>query len=171
MKLPLIQQACFAHLYRKARDAAKRIGASDEAKAFFGEIQQLYGLLAEDIQMPFVKEEREELFLAYKKDLEKLSAKSYHHEDVKRVQKYMTNLGDNLLTVLLYKDVPLTNNPAEQTERKIVIGRKISGGSRSPEGAKTHAVNMSITQTILKQNLPLFATLESYILEVLPKST
>lgn len=171
LKLPLIQQACFAHLYRKARDAAKRVGASDEAKAFFHEIRQLYGLLAEDIKRPFIQKEREEFFLAYKKDLEKLSAKTYHHEDAKRVQKYMTNLGDNLLTALLHKDVPLTNNAAEQAERQIVIGRKISGGSRSPEGAKTHAVNMSITQTILKQNLPLFATLESYILESLPKVT
>lgn len=155
-------------MYRKARDAAERVGASNEAKALFHKIKQLYGLLAEDIKRPFVKKGREDLFLEYKKDLEKLSTENYHHEDVKRVQKYMTNLGDNLLTALLHKNVPLTNNPAEQAERQIVIGRKISGGSRSPEGAKTHAVNMSITQTILKQNLPLFETLESYILEALP---
>lgn len=170
LKLPLIQQACFAHLYRKARDAAERKEASEEAKKLFQETQQLYGLLAEDIQRPFIKKEREALFTAYKKDLEKIGARDYQSQDAKKVQTYLKNLGDNLLTALLYDNVPLTNNPAEQAARQIVIGRKISGGSRSPEGAKTHAVNMSITQTILKQKLPLFATLESYLLAELPKS-
>lgn len=168
--LSLVQQACLAHLYRKAREAAERKGASEEARTFFKEIKQLYGLLAEDIQRPFNKKEREELFDAYKKDLEKLTTKAYQSEDAKRVQTYLKNLGDNILTALLYEHVPLTNNPAEQAARQIVIGRKISGGSRSTEGAKTHAVNMSIMQTILKQKLPLFQTLESYLLEAIQKS-
>ena len=170
-KLSLTQQACFAHLYRKARDAKDRKGASEEAKKLFYEIQQLYGLLAEDIQRPFNKKEREELFRAYKLDFEKITTRVYQFEDARRVQTYLRNLGDNLLTALLYENVPLTNNAAEQAARQIVIGRKISGGSRSKEGVKTHAVNMSITQTILKQKLPLFATLESYLMEELPTSS
>lgn len=170
-KLPLIHQACFAHVYRKARDAKERKGASDEAKELFLKIQQLYGLLAEDIQKPFVKKDREDLFSAYREDLEKITAQAYQSQDAKRVQTYIKNLGNNLLTALLYENVPLTNNPAEQVARQIVIGRKISGGSRSKEGAKTHAVNMSIMQTILKQKLPLFATLESYLIQELPKSS
>ena len=168
-KLPLIQQACFAHVYRKARDSAQAKGASQETKALFTEIKQLYGLLAEDIKRPFEQTEREAFHAAYKKDLEKIAKRSYEHEDAKRVQTYIANLGDKLLTALLYENVPLTNNAAEQAARQIVIGRKISGGSRSKEGAKTHAVNMSIQQTILKQNLPLFQTLESYLLQELPK--
>lgn len=167
-QLPLAQQACFAHVYRKAREAAERKGASDEAKKLFAETKTLYGLLAADIERPFDRVEREQLFTAYKTDLEKISKRTYRPEDARRVQTYITNLGDNLLTALLYTGVPLTNNPAEQAERQIVVGRKISGGSRSKEGAKAHAVNMSITQTILKQKLPLLATLESYLLEALP---
>lgn len=169
-KLPLAQQACFAHVYRKAREAAERKGASDEAIKLFAEIKMLYGLLAEDIQRPFDKTDREELFITYKTDLKKITTRAYQSEDARRVQAYITNLGDNLLTALLHAGVPLTNNPAEQAERQIVVGRKISGGSRSKEGAKTHAVNMSITQTILKQKLPLLATLESYLLESIPRS-
>lgn len=167
-KLPLAQQACFAHVYRKAREGSERKGASDEAKRLFAEIKTLYGLLAEDIQRPFDKTEREELFIAYKTDLKKISDRVYQAEDARRVQTYIANLGDNLLTALLYTGVPLTNNPAEQAARQIVVGRKISGGSRSKKGALAHAVNMSITQTILKQKLPLLATLESYLLEALP---
>lgn len=167
-KLPLAQQTCFAHVYRKAREASERKGASDEAKELFTEIKTLYGLLAEDIQRPFDRAEREELFTAYKTDLEKITKRVYQSEDARRVQTYITNLGDNLLTALLHTRVPLTNNPAEQAERQIVVGRKISGGSRSIKGAQAHAVNMSITQTILKQKLPLLATLESYLLEAIP---
>ena len=167
--LSLVQQACLAHLYRKARDAAERKGASEEAKAFFKEIKQFYALLAEAIQRPFDKKEREELFASYKKDLEKMTTKPYNAQDAKKVQTYLKNLGDNILTALLYEHVPLTNNAAEQAARQIVIGRKISGGSRSTEGANTHAVNMSILQTIHKQKLPLFETLESYLMEALPK--
>jgi len=170
LKLPLIQQACFAHLYRKARDAKERKGASEEAQDLFKEIRQMYAILAEDIKRPFIKKEREELFEAYKKDLKKISTRIYNSEDAKRVQTYLRNLGDNILTALLYENVPLTNNAAEQAARKIVIGRKISGGSRSKEGVKTHAVNMSIMETILKQKLPLFQTLESYLLEAIPAS-
>src|SRR6266702_823475 len=171
LKLPLIQQACFAHLYRKARDAKERKGASEEAQNLFKQIQQIYGILAEDVQRPFIKKEREELFEAYKTDLRKVSTRAYQSEDAKKVQTYLKNLGDNILTALLYENVPLTNNAAEQAARKIVIGRKISGGSRSQEGVKTHAVNMSIMETILKQKLPLFQTLESYLLESIPASS
>lgn len=171
LKLPLMQQACFAHLYRKARDAKERKGASKEAQNLFIEIKQMYGMLAEDIKRPFIKKEREELFEAYKKDLKKIGTKIYQPEDARRVQTYLKNLGDNVLTALLYENVPLTNNAAEQAARKIVIGRKISGGSRSEVGVKTHAVNMSIMETIHKQKLPLFQTLESYLLEAIPTST
>lgn len=37
----------------------------------------------------------------------------------------------NLLTALLYENVPLTNNLAERAIRPMVVTRKISGGSRS----------------------------------------
>ena len=47
--------------------------------------------------------------------------------------------------------MPLTNNLAERGVRPMVITRKISGGSRSRQGAKTHAVNMSIFQTLRTQ--------------------
>lgn len=169
-KLSLILQACFAHLYRKARDASERKGASPEAKEFFVKIQKLYGELAEIIGRPFDKKERERMHAFYLKELEGLSAIPYQCQDAKKVQTYLKNLGGNLLTALLYENVSLTNNAAEQAALKIVVGRKISGGSKSTEGTKTHAVNMSIMQTIQKQQLPLIPTIESYLLDALQQS-
>ena len=44
------------------------------------------------------------------------------------------------------------NNTAERALRNQVVMRKIFGGSRSLEGAQTHAVNASIIETKLKEN-------------------
>mgnify|MGYP001592694159 FL=1 len=60
---------------------------------------------------------------------------------------------------------PLTNNTAERAIRPMVVTRKISGGSKTPNGAKTHAVNMSVIETIVKRKLPLLNTLQEYLLE------
>jgi transposase len=169
-KLPLLLQACFAHLYRKARDGAARKEASIEAKEFLVEIQKLYAQLQEIIQKPFDKKEREGLYAVCQKKIKDLSNIPYKAQDARKVQTYLRNLGDNLLTAVLYENVSLTNNAAEQAALKIVVGRKISGGSKSTEGTKTHAVNMSIMQTILKQKLPLIPTLQEYLLEDIQQS-
>ncbi|MBI3815192.1 MAG: transposase, partial [Nitrospinae bacterium] len=75
----------------------------------------------------------------------------------------IANQGINLLTTLLYNNVPLTNNLAERGIRPMVVIRKISGGNRSQEGAKTHSVNMSILQTIRFQQQPIISTLKNYL--------
>ena len=85
--------------------------------------------------------------------------------DSLRIQTRIRNQGDTLLTALLIPNVPLTNNLAEQKIRPMVITRKISGGSRSDEGAMTHAVNMSVFQTIKMRNQPIISTLRNYILK------
>jgi len=43
--------------------------------------------------------------------------------------------------------------------------RKISGGSRSTEGAETFATNFSVIQTIRMRNQPLIPTLKELILQ------
>jgi hypothetical protein len=89
----------------------------------------------------------------------------YQAADSLRIQTRIRNQGETLLTALLVSGVPLTNNLAEQKIRPMVITRKISGGSRSDEGAMTHAVNMSVFQTIKMRNQPLIPTLRNYILK------
>ena len=64
----------------------------------------------------------------------------------------------------MYPDVPLTNNAAERAVKQVVGLRKISGGSKTQNGATIHAVNLSIIETIRKQNLPLLDTLQDYLL-------
>jgi len=158
------QQSCWTHLLRKSHDGAHHENASEEVVKLHKILKDLFDLLSEDCRKPFNLTERKDLYLCYKKDLEKIINTNYISADAKRVQTRIKNQNTNLLTALLHEGVPLTNNAAEQAMRAIVITRKISGGSKSKEGAKTHAVNMSVIETINKQKLPLLHTLQQYLL-------
>lgn len=165
LALRLLQQSCWAHLLRVSHNEAVRKEASDEVKKLHKKLTQIFLLLAEDAAKPFDKTEREEWYKDYWQDLQKIINAEYLYADTKRVQTRIRNQGENLLTALLYPDVPLTNNLAERAVMPLVITRKISRGSKTPKGAKTHAVNMSIVETINKQKLPLLDTLRSYLLK------
>ena len=51
---------------------------------------------------------------------------------------------DELFTFLEYENVSPYNNHAEQQMRKPVLTRKVSQQNRSEQGAKTHAVLMTL---------------------------
>ena len=93
--------------------------------------------------------------------MEVIERRKYKHKDSLKVQTRIKNQHTNLLTAILYRNVPLTNNHAERQIRPMAVIRKISGGSQSSQGASIQAVLMSVVQTtVLKgQN----------ILETLPK--
>lgn len=52
-----------------------------------------------------------------------------------------------LLTFLVLPDTDATNWRAEQAIRPAVILRKVCGGNRTPQGARTHEVLASVLQT------------------------
>lgn len=59
----------------------------------------------------------------------------------------------NLFTFLRIPGVPPTNNHAEQSLRHMVIFRKLSFGTRSEEGLKTHSILPSLVQTARRQGV------------------
>ena len=58
-----------------------------------------------------------------------------------------------LFTFLSHPGVPPTNNLAEQSLRHLVIFRKISFGTRSGNGLKTHSILPSLVQTARRQGV------------------
>lgn len=163
-KLPLKHQSCWAHLLRKSHEAVEDKQASEEMKELHGALKALFGILHQTVQQPFQKQTRMSIYQTSWSSLSTIIAKAYQSEDAQEVQTRIKNQGKNLLTARLYADVPLTNNLAERSLRPLVVQRKMSGGSRSWEGAKTTAVNTSVYQTIQLQNLPLVPTLQEYFL-------
>ena len=67
--------------------------------------------------------------------------------DVERLKNRMSIFRDEILTFLTEPGVESDNNRAERAIRPAVVARKISGGSRSVNGAEAHAILMSIIQT------------------------
>jgi len=164
-KLPLVQQSCWAHLLRKSHEEVARDSVSDEMRRVHQKLKDMFGLLTEDLARPFNKQELEELYEWYKKDIDKIIKSQFQSADARRVQTRVRNQTTNLITALLFEGVPLTNNLAERAIRPLVVTRKISGGSKTEKGATAHAVNMSIIESICKKKLPLLQTLQSSLLQ------
>jgi transposase len=59
----------------------------------------------------------------------------------------------SLFTFLRHHGVPPTNNHAEQSLRHMVIFRKLSFGTRSQTGLKTHSILPSLVQTARRQGV------------------
>lgn len=163
-KLNMQQQSCWAHLLRKSREAAEDNRASQEVKNFHALLMTMFASLRELIGQPYQQKERTDAYECFKKQIETIINAKYQHKDSREIQTRIANQNTNLITAILYPNVPLTNNLAERQLRPMVVTRKISGGSRSWEGAKTHAVNMSIFQSLRLQQNPLVPALKNIIL-------
>lgn len=163
-KLPMIHQSCWTHLLRKSHEATIQDGASDEVKTLHQKLKELFELLCDDVSQPFDRAQRQEWHEWYAHDIEKLSQTEGIARDAKKIHARLKHQGTNLITALLYPNVPLTNNVAERGIRPMVITRKISGGSKTSHGANIHAVNMSIVETIGLQKQPLLDTLHAALL-------
>jgi transposase len=147
--LSLPQQSCWAHLLRVSHEACVHENASKETQTLHQELKVMFDELNMIIEMPFVLSQRKKEYQKYTNSISKIISRKYTHDDAQEVQTRITNQNTNLVNALLHANAPLTNNHAERMIRPMVITRKISGGSRSNKGAATHAVNMSIMQTLV----------------------
>lgn len=154
-------QSCWSHLLRVSHDLAVFPNASREMKKLHKELAQMFGELEKIIKEPFNQKLRQGAYAEYTKKLEIIEARSYKHRDSLKVQTRVKNQHTNLLTAILYRNVPLTNNHAERQIRPMAVTRKISGGSQSGQGASVHAVLMSVAQTMSLKG--------QNILEAMPK--
>ena len=159
LKMP--QQSCWVHLLRNSRETK-----SVEAQELHLKLKQMFQELDNLIKQPFCEENRLVSYEKYKTKINKIINIKYKETDTLKVQTRIKNQNTNLITALLYESVPLTNNHAEQQIRPLTVQRKISGGSRSINGAKTHAVNMSVIQTLKLKGTELFSGLQ--LLLVMP---
>lgn len=157
-QLNMPQQSCWTHLLRASRD-----GEGEEAKELHQRLKMSFIELKKIAEKPFDKEDRRRSHDKYKAEIQKIINLKFKEADAKKVQVRIRNQNTNLITALLYDGVPLTNNHAERQIRPLAVQRKISGGSRSNDGAKTHAVNMSIIQTLTLRGKNIFSGLQKLL--------
>ena len=137
-------QICFAHVLRHAQEAAAY--GDPAAKRFH------VGLKAVFRDAQIVDEARDCLSpLAFAKEVRRVARRlgtlakgRSGNPTVAHLKKRLAREQEGLLTFLRRPGVEPTNNRAERPIRPAVVVRKISGGSRSDDGAQAHAVITSI---------------------------
>lgn len=162
-KLNLPQQSCWSHLLRNSREKAIKEISSKEMLDLHADLKIMFDELSEIIRQKMSVKERKETHQIYQEKIQVIIDTKYAARDAQEIQTRITNQNTNLITALLYPGVPLTNNEAERNIRKMVVTRKISGGSRSDNGAATHAVNMSIIQTLALKKDSLVSELQKLL--------
>lgn len=96
--------------------------------------------------------------------LNQLADADYDDPHARRIGKRMRKFRTELTAFLLEKDLDGTNNAAERAIRPVVVARKISGGSRSDNGAEAFAILASLLRTAGQQGQNLLATIKSLLI-------
>jgi len=147
-------QQCLAHLIRRAKGLLET--ATRGAVRFPRKVKKL---LQDALRLRDRWEEgelSEHGFAVARGKIDKRLARvlemQISHDGNRKFQAHLANHADELLT-FLYEDVEATNWPAEQAIRPAVRFRKTSGGHRSPRGARTRDVLLSILRTARQRGL------------------
>ncbi len=147
---------CWAHLRRKARGLAES-GNQTDAQPFGSQVLALFQELMhavytaregalEDLSLPYAEQ------LAEFKTL----CEQYHdspHKKTRELAREFLNDWEAIWVVLKYPWLPLTNNEAERALRHWVIARRVSYGTRTPQGSRAFALLASVIETCRKRHL------------------
>lgn len=97
-----------------------------------------------------------------------LMARRGHTEENRRLLKHLRNEAGALLTFLRHEGVDATNWRAEQGIRPGVVNRKVWGGNRTDNGARTHERLVSLLRTTAQQGADVMAILGELIRSPVP---
>jgi transposase len=158
------QQKCLTHLLRELRDMiAKRPELTEHA--FFKRCKKLVQ------DMLRLKKRRKKLKAAdywhqvelVEKRLEQLSQQRWGDADADRLSGRLAKYRTRLTTFLHKSQVDGTNNAVERALRPAVVMRKITGGSRSAEGARAWAILASVMRTAEQQGKDVLETIKTLL--------
>jgi hypothetical protein len=140
---------CLAHLIRKAKGLAESL--HPQAAEFGQKVLEYFALFIKgvheargdpsmDLMATFAQE------LAHLQELCE-QHRDHQHEKTRKLARELLNDWDAIWNVLAHPDLPITNNVAERALRHWVIARKISYGTRTPEGSRAYTLLASVIDT------------------------
>jgi transposase len=150
----LAKQRCYFHLFTELIKVDK-LNASATWKRFRNKLSRLLKdavRLGDQRQIrspPIYARRRAKLHLR----LDQLIAATFEDADAKRLIKRLRRHRHEMLTFLDHEEVSPYNNHAEQQMRTAVHTRKVSQQNRSLQGAKTHAIFLSLFRSAQLQGL------------------
>ena len=139
-KTKCLQQVCWTHLLRNSKDLTEHYS---EAKYIHKRMKYIYKKAKEG------KTSKEKLLCW----IDLIGSRTYTSKEVFRfVKSICRNHRENLFRFIDNLEVNPSNNLAEQGLRHAVVIRKVSGGSRSENGAETTSKLLSVLQTAKLQS-------------------
>lgn len=158
------KQKCWVHLLRKAKELKEQIPSKERA-ILYRQLSRIYQqILFFRLKQTNQKQKdkkaqqiRDKLLIIGRQEVEDHNLQKLFN----RCQKYATEL---VVCIKLFYVSP-DNNKAERAIRPAVVMRKISGSSRSKQGAFTHEVNLSVIETLRKEKHNPFEAMRGLILE------
>jgi transposase len=158
------QQKCLTHLLRELKMAVEKrpeLGGH----AFFGTAKRLMKSMLK-LKKQQTTMDREKYAQAVKRredQLDQLSRRIWNDPDADRLTKRIRKHRDSLTTFLHKPDVDGTNNAAERAIRPAVVMRKITGGSRSKQGAQAWSILASVMRTAEQQGRDVLQTIKTLL--------
>ena len=158
------QQKCLTHLLRELRDTV----AKRPELAAHRLLVRCKRLVQDMLRL---KKRRGKLKAAVywrrveriERRLRELAQQRWNDPDADRLAKRLEKYQSKLTTFLHKKEVEGTNNAAERALRPAVVMRKITGGSRSEEGAKAWAIVASVMRTAQQQGKDVLESIKTLL--------
>ncbi len=157
-------QACLAHISRNAKDISKEHALLPKSKQnrdvyiFTAGIKNLCSKLCKvakkisNGQLPLDKAGK--MQNKFGRKFNHICKQKLAFKPAEALRKFLSGPDQiRLFAFLRHRDVNPTNNQAEQTLRRLVIFRKLSFGTRSQSGLKTHSVLPSLILTAKRQGV------------------
>lgn len=148
-------QTCHAHLLRRTGEliADSVAGQARVPHAARRIIKDALALRDEREQDVIDADEFELRVTDLNERTDKLLAIRPTHEPNRRLLAHLATEREHLFTFLTEPGVQATNWRAEQALRPAIVNRKSWGGNRTPNGARTQQVTMSVIRTARQQNI------------------
>jgi transposase len=157
--LPYTQQKCLIHLLREIHRFEEKpdFVLDDEWKSVRMRTKRLVTEARNSRENGMPQDKREDLQLRLIARANAVGAMKLQNRYAKTLARLVGQYSEMLFTFVVEDDVAWENNAAERGLRPLVVNRKVSFGSRSPEGAQRLAVMHSIAQTARLRNESFFA--------------
>lgn len=150
-------QICWAHLQRNARDITRLecLGKQklQHVTKYYQELAAIYADIRERQAEPFDRAARRLQADELLKRVKRLCVP--HRLDPKKLHDLKAGIlayQDSLFLCLTIDGIPADNNKAERSLRKLVIKRKKSLSVKTPKGARTLEVLLSVCQTLYNRD-------------------
>ena len=144
-------QRCWVHLLRDLHALKERHGQDVRVRQWAVQVEAVYRLARLRLQQaPALTDAQRQAF--YGRLVERVQDLGRQYAQVKghacqALAKRLLRHQDELFQFVLVDALPADNNAAERSVRPVVVMRKISGGTQSPEGSKTRLGLASLFET------------------------